>query len=168
MSVYVSYITGFIESNRVKEFKSISFINPTSALCNIEISLALVPVDFVKQYILHDGYKEVKLNTPDIVKTWERTIRIPDDAHCYFVRKLFQIVENLLEVTRFFDGKIEKIYVSDKGLMISFEMEEDMKDPTPEQVMLIKNLIVLGGILENPNSDRLLSEGIEEGKTNVV
>ena len=155
MITYLSYITAFIDNNRVKEFKSISFINPTAPLINIEISLALIPVDFVKRFLLHDGYREVPTEHSDICKVWEHTASLPDNSEIYFLTNLFDICQSLTKVSKFPDVIIKKIIVSDKGVTVTFYSNNF---PEKEQVELLERLGFLGMIIDNPNCEIFTDE----------
>ena len=152
MITYLSYITAFIENNRVKEFKSISFINPTAPLINIEISLALIPVDFVKRFLLHDGYREVPTEHSDICKVWEHPASLPDNSASIFLTNLFDICQSLTKVSKFPDVIIDKIVINNKGVNVYF-YTEPYHSPEKDQVELIERLGCLGMIIDNPNCE---------------
>jgi hypothetical protein len=160
MITYLSYITAFIENNRIKEFKSISFINPTAPLINIEISLALIPVDFVKRFLLHDGYREVSTEHSDICKVWEHPARLTDDSESIFFKNLFDICQSLTKVSKFPDVEVSKITVDHKGVIVLFFSNNF---PENDQVELLERLGFLGMLIDNPNCEILLDNESDEG-----
>lgn len=162
MITYLSYITAFIVDNRVKEFKSISFINPTAPLINIEISLASIPVDFVKRFLLHDGYKELHKEHADICKVWEYPARINDSGFSILLKTLFDLSVVLSNITEFPDVEIKGIFVDPSGVIINFFSDKETPNLSSAQMKLLKKLGMLGMLIDNPNCEILLDDDNDE------
>lgn len=161
MITYLSYITAFTVDDRIKEFKSISFINPTAPLINIEISLALIPVDFVKRFLLHDEYKEVHTEHADI-KVWEHPARVNDSGFSILLKTLFDLSFGLSIITEFPDVEIKGIFVDPSGVIINFVSDKEKLNLSRAQMKLLKKLGMLGMLIDNPNCEILLDDERDE------
>lgn len=162
MITYLSYITAFIVDNRIKEFKSISFINPTASLINIEISLSLIPVDFVKRFLLHDGYKELQKEPSNICKVWEYPARINDCGFSILLKTLFDLSVVLSTINEFPDVEIKRIFIDPSGVTLNFVSDQEKPNLSSAQMKLLKKLGMLGMILDNPNCEILLDDDSDD------
>ena len=162
MITYLSYITAFTVENRIKEFKSIAFINPTASLINIEISLALIPVNFVKRFLLHDGYKEIPKEPSNICKVWEYPARLNESGFSILLKTLFCLGEVLENLSEFPDVEIKGIFINSSGVIINFFSDKEKPNLSSAQMKLLKKLGMLGMLIDNPNCEILLDDDSDE------